>query len=333
MSVIIKRTLIVSIVGLAIVLGLGGCVPLPARPTPEPTATMLAPTPPPTPTPPPPTAMPGLTPEQLMNGIYLSEFVPGGKVTLADGKFEVATGSAATEKVTAVLLEPIASGDLDGDGMADAAVILSVNTGGTGAFRELHVMLNQDGQPVHAAAIPLGDRVQIKVLAIQHGAIIVDMLTHGPKDALCCPTMAVVQIYKLEGKGLALLSLVQKPTIRVVATAPISPTLTFIPPEIVFVSPREGETIISGAVVSGTISITPASQTVSYQVVAGTAGQVIGTGTLPVQGEVGRPGTFMGAIQFMFGQEQVGRLEVAALDVVTGKALAQAVVNVRLAGK
>ncbi len=375
MCVIIERTQIVVTVLLVIVVLAAGCVPLPPPPAPEPTATVEVPTPAlPPPPPPPPTAVPGLAPEQLMNGVYLSEFVPDGKVTLTAGKFETSTGPAPMQKITVVLMEPMASGDLDGDGMADAAVILSTNTGGTGAFRDLHAVLNRDGQPVHAAAIPLGDRVQIKTLTIQHGAIVVDMLTHGPKDGLCCPTMAVVHTYRLEGNSLVLRPVAQRPTIRLAATVPVSPTLAVSPaititptaiitptivitptrsitptvaitptivitptrsitPTILITSPREGETVASGAVVSGTVAPTPAGQTVGYQVVAGSSGQVIGSGTLPVKGEVGQKGTFAAPIQFRRGQEQAGRLEVMVLDPATGKPLARAVVNVRLADK
>ncbi|MDQ1301645.1 MAG: hypothetical protein QG637_1567, partial [Chloroflexota bacterium] len=97
---------------------------------------------------------------------------------------------------------------------ADAAVVLAASTGGTGVFKSLHVVVNDGGKPREAALVVLGDRVQVKALTIQSGALIVDMMTHGPKDGLCCPTMDVVQTYKLQGNTLVLLSVVQKPTIR-----------------------------------------------------------------------------------------------------------------------
>jgi hypothetical protein len=66
----------------------------------------------------------------------------------------------------------------------------------------------------------LGDRVQIKSLTIQSGAIIVDLMTHGPKDSLCCPTMEVVRTYLLQGKSLFLNSNVQRPTIHLATATP-----------------------------------------------------------------------------------------------------------------
>lgn len=179
-----------------------------------------------TPTVAPPTVapLPSLTLDQLQNGVYLVDVAPGGKVTLVNGRFEAATGAGATQKITVTLAEQIASGDLNGDGRLDAAVILATNTGGTGVFKDLHVVLNRGDQAVDVAAMPLGDRVQIKALTIQDDMIVVDMITHGPKDALCCPTVEVVQTYRLQGEALVLLSIVQKPSIRLEATAVVSPT-------------------------------------------------------------------------------------------------------------
>jgi len=168
-------------------------------------------------------APPSLTLEQLQNGIYQSDLVQGGKVTLVNGRFEAPIAGTAL-KATATLAEQIASGDLNGDGLFDAAVVLATNTGGTGVFKDLHAVLNQGGQAVDTAVMTLGDRVQIKALAIREGEIIVDMMTHGPKDGLCCPTVEVVQTYRLQGNNLVLLSVVQKPTIQLAATAVVSPT-------------------------------------------------------------------------------------------------------------
>lgn len=195
-----------------------GVSPLPTAGVAAPAATV---TPAETPTVVP--APPSLTLEQLQNGTYLSDLVQGGKVTLTDGRFEGPIAGTKF-KATVTLSPQIASGDLNGDGLFDAAVILATNTGGTGIFRDLHAMLNREGQAVDVAAIVLGDRVQIKSLAIQEGEIVVDMMMHGPKDGLCCPTVEVVQTYKLQGHNLILLSVVQKPTIRLAATAVASPT-------------------------------------------------------------------------------------------------------------
>ena len=74
----------------------------------------------------------------------------------------------------------VAEGDLNGDGIADAALVLSENTGGTGRFRSLVVVLNQNGNPLQAASIMLGYWVPINALTIQDERLTVDLITHGP---------------------------------------------------------------------------------------------------------------------------------------------------------
>ena len=54
------------------------------------------------------------------------------------------------------------------------------------------------------ARIQLGDRVQIKSLHIENGEIVVDMLTQGPDDPMCCPTQYVSKRYVLESGELVL---------------------------------------------------------------------------------------------------------------------------------
>lgn len=83
----------------------------------------------------------------------------------------------------------IAAGDLNNDSCDDAAAVLNFNTGGSGNFRQLHVFLNEEGQPKQVAAEDLGDRVVIHSVAIQEGKVTVAMTAHGPEDPLCCPTV------------------------------------------------------------------------------------------------------------------------------------------------
>ena len=54
------------------------------------------------------------------------------------------------------MLGAYAFGDLNGDGKADAAVILAENGGGSGTFESLIVMVNQAGAPHQVGAGPTG---------------------------------------------------------------------------------------------------------------------------------------------------------------------------------
>jgi hypothetical protein len=103
-----------------------------------------------------------------------------------------------------MLTEHVAFGDLNGE--PAAVVILVSDSGGSGTFYDLAVVVEQDGQPVNVATILLGDRVLINSLTIEDGKIAVDMVTQGPDDPFCCPTQQVVNTYDLQGDQLVLAS-------------------------------------------------------------------------------------------------------------------------------
>jgi hypothetical protein len=134
----------------------------------------------------------------LWNGRY--ELPDIGVFQLRDGAFEARYGPGASE-VNRVAFVAGTVGDLTGNGGQDAAVVLTVNTGGSGQFRQLVAILNLAGTREQLPAVPLGDRVLVEALAIDERAVRVRLLTHGPDDPLCCPTVAETQVYRL---GLAL---------------------------------------------------------------------------------------------------------------------------------
>jgi hypothetical protein len=81
------------------------------------------------------------------------------------------------------------------EGQPAAAAILVTDPGGSGTFYTLHAVITRDGQPTDIAMTTLGDRAQINSLAFQADQIVVDMVTHGPDDPLCCPTQQVINSY------------------------------------------------------------------------------------------------------------------------------------------
>ncbi len=157
---------------------------------------------PPTPPPPTSTPIPALTLEALKNAEYDSEFPKSHKAKLTDGKYEEEYQPGAATKLVIQFYTSHAIGDLDGDGVDDAAVILVANPGGSGTFYHLAAVFNQGGTPKHVASQSLGDRIQVKSLSIKSGEIILNMVVHGPSDPLCCPTVVVTRTYKLEGDKL-----------------------------------------------------------------------------------------------------------------------------------
>jgi heat shock protein HslJ len=151
------------------------------------------------------TARTGFTVDALQNGEYLSEFTASGRAQLTDGEFRepVAPGSA-TETVV-LLTDRLAFGRLS-DGQEVAAAILVADPGGSGTFYTLAAVVEQDGALVNVAATFLGDRVQIRSLALDGGEMVVDMVTQGPDDPFCCPTQRVVQRYALQADQLVQVS-------------------------------------------------------------------------------------------------------------------------------
>lgn len=143
-----------------------------------------------------------LTLEALKNAAYFSEWPADGVAQLVDGKYQEEYEEGAASELFIVFTDMYAFGDLDGDGVEDAAVVLATSGGGSGLFMSLEAVINDGGTPHHVATAFLGDRVELKSISIESGVITVDMVTHGPDDPMCCPTLEVTQEYELQGDQL-----------------------------------------------------------------------------------------------------------------------------------
>jgi hypothetical protein len=181
-------------IALLVALLVSACGPLAPAPTATPTAAPTAT----------PTAIPPLTLDTLKNAEYQSEFPKSKKARLTDGKYEEEIVPGAASKLVIVIYPDMyAFGDLNGDGVNDAAVVLAANMGGSGTFVHLAAVVNQNGTPQHVASVSLGDRVKIEAMAIKAGVIMVDVVTHGPQDPLCCPTQKATKSFRLLADKLA----------------------------------------------------------------------------------------------------------------------------------
>ena len=109
------------------------------------------------------------------------------------GRGTVRYGDGATEWVQAGLLADL---------VADAAVVVFIDPGGSGTFIHLLAMHDREGTPVQAAREFLGDRVRVRSIAISGRRIFVMMLVHGPGDGLCCPTVEIRRAFTLQGRRL-----------------------------------------------------------------------------------------------------------------------------------
>lgn len=174
-----SRLLAATLITLITIVPVAGC----AGPAPAPTAT----------------AQPAPTLDVLSNSEYVSDITPSKKAKLVSGKHEEAAAPGSASKVTVALFTPaFGTGDLNGDGAPDAAAVLASSGGGSGTFISLHAMVNDKGAVKDAGWVNLGDRVQVKAVAISGGVITVNMVKHGPNDPQCCPTQEATVKYKLQ---------------------------------------------------------------------------------------------------------------------------------------
>jgi hypothetical protein len=100
----------------------------------------------------------------------------------------------------------MAFGDLNNDGVDDAAVICYEAQ--SHEWPTLRAVINNNGKPEIAAAIDeLGDRIPVKKVAIDRGIIIVHLLTRCDNEPMSAePTVKTVRKFKLVGKRLVDLS-------------------------------------------------------------------------------------------------------------------------------
>ncbi|MCI0476310.1 MAG: FG-GAP repeat protein, partial [Anaerolineales bacterium] len=223
-----KYFLLGALVALAISSSACGASPT-ATPFPTPTALPTA-TPtaiPPTPTWT-PTAIPSLSLDALKNAEYAIEGPASGKAKLVNGTYQEKIPNSSAQ-VAVAFNEVLSVGDLNGDGIADVAIILTINSGGTGTFYNLYGVLNDKGAPKPSAPEVLGDRIKLKSLTIQGGEINANFLTQGPKDAMANPTLDTTRKFKLQDG-------------KLVSTTPVTPTATRTATKVVVAPPKPSVT-------------------------------------------------------------------------------------------
>lgn len=150
----------------------------------------------------------------------------GQEVTLANGVYEEkpAEGAATSTVNLSVVDNLTAFGDLDGDGVRDASVILADAPGGSGIFMYLAAVRNDGGVPVNVSTVELGDRTRIDSNNIMGGVITLDVVAHGADDPLCCPTEQRRWTYQLVDGELKQASDELIGTVAPEATSELTPT-------------------------------------------------------------------------------------------------------------
>ncbi len=246
----------------------------------------IVPTSPPTPTAtdtPLPTVPPSLTLEKLRNAQYSLPGCSNGEIQsfqLTDGAY-TSSADVTSEDYTSVSVADMAAfGDLDGDGVEDAVVVIGLNCGGTGVFTYLAAVRNDAGAPVFTSLIFLDDRPMIENLSIGSGEIVADVTLHGVDDAMCCPSVRTRQGYRLFGGELVYTNWVTwtpENQERVISVS----------------APTIGAEVTNPFTISGEVTIAPFENTLAYKIYLPDGTLVNESPTMVDSGGVpGAPGTF-----------------------------------------
>ncbi len=248
--------------------------------------------------------VPALTVEQVKNAEYIvSAFGTGASLPyqLTDGKYE--RGAGATY-VSLTLLDFFSFGDLNKDGVDDAAVLLAENYGGTGVFVSLAVMVNENGQPRHKASYLIDDRPQINSLDLHDGTVFLDAVVHDPNDPGCCPEMQVTRNFQLVGDSITLV----QATTRLGDGRARAITID---------SPLDGAEVSGGFVISGSVTVAPFENTLTVRVY-NEQGNELFVGPIMVDApELGAAGTFhvmIDASAFPLGRVRIVIADLSAAD-------------------
>jgi len=127
-------------------------------------------------------------------------------VTLSGGRWEGKpfVEDGASRPTVGLVDYFILTGDLDGNGLDEAAALLWESSGGSGNRLYLAVMGRHDKGVENLGTALIGDRVQVRSGAIGNGRITLDIVRAGPEDAACCPTEKALVSWALSEDGLTL---------------------------------------------------------------------------------------------------------------------------------
>jgi heat shock protein HslJ len=150
--------------------------------------------------------------DELKNATYMG-VGEQDSVTLKDGLWEgePAVEGGASRPSVHFVRDFHLMGDLDGDGLDEAAVLLGAGSGGTGVNNYLAVVGIRDGKLENLDTVLLGDRVQVRKAGILEGRVFVDVLRAGPQDAMCCPGELAVLAWSLKNGKLEAMEATSEP--------------------------------------------------------------------------------------------------------------------------
>ena len=124
-------------------------------------------------------------------------------ITLANGRSEKEAAPGSATKVVTALTDKRVTGDVDGDGRADAIVVLTYQPGGSGTFYYLSALLNGAGGVTATPALLLGDRIVVSGVRLDGATIVVDLLDRASGQAFTTsPSVSVTKRFAVTNGAL-----------------------------------------------------------------------------------------------------------------------------------
>jgi hypothetical protein len=75
-------------------------------------------------------------------------------------------------------------------------------TGGSGTRNHVAVFTHNGTGVSSVSAALIGDRVKLREARIVQGRIEIDVVQHGPDDAMCCPSVDATRVWLYDGEQL-----------------------------------------------------------------------------------------------------------------------------------
>ncbi|MBK9602439.1 MAG: Gmad2 immunoglobulin-like domain-containing protein [Anaerolineales bacterium] len=225
-------------------------------------------------------AAPSLTADQLKNAQYqLGARDDRAVIQLTDGKYQQGTDATTLDFAYIGLTQFVSVGDLTGDGVNEIAAIFLENYGGTGNFGLLTIYSNVNGLPVFLTSTFIDDRPMINSMSIENGEVFLDAITHGAQDGGCCPTLPTTRRYALVNNQLRMVN-------YTTATPEGAKRIVEI------TAPVNGAEASGSVQVSGTVSIAPFENNLTYFIYDEAGNQFAAGPVMVTAPDFGAPGTF-----------------------------------------
>ncbi|MFH0806133.1 MAG: Gmad2 immunoglobulin-like domain-containing protein [Candidatus Brennerbacteria bacterium] len=126
--------------------------------------------------------------------------IDGTRVTLVNGSASQPIAGESASMFEVQTFEAPERGDLDFDGDEDAALLLVVNSGGTGTFYYVVAAVNDNGTTKGTNAILLGDRIAPQTMEIKNGVVIANYADRAPDEPFTArPSVGVSKYLSVQG--------------------------------------------------------------------------------------------------------------------------------------